>query len=181
MKNRAWEILDETLAFDHRYLKVKAQRVRLPTGATIDDFHVVVSPPWAATVALTENNELILVEQFRQGYGDLSLEIPAGLIEPGEEPMHAALRELEEETGYSASHIEPLWNTRPEPSRHDQWAHFGFVRGATFRGRRTPDATEDLRVVLRPVHELDAIIGQMVHAVHIGALLLAARRGLLVT
>jgi 8-oxo-dGTP pyrophosphatase MutT (NUDIX family) len=118
-----------------------------------------------------------LVEQYRHAHGGWSLELPAGVIESGEDPMVAALRELGEETGYGAPHIEPLWTTRPEPARHRQWAHFGVAQGARLERARALDATEDVRVVLRPLRDFDQILAEMVHALHVGALLLALRRG----
>ncbi len=180
MANKSWTVLSETIAFDERYLRVKTQRVRLPSGIEIDDYHLIESRSWAATIAVTPRRELVLVEQYRHGHGESSLELPAGVIEEGEDPMTAALRELQEETGYAGTNIQALWSTRPEPARHRQWAHIGFAANVEDTGMRSLDATEDLQVVLRPVQQLPAIIESMVHAVHIGALLLAERRGLLV-
>lgn len=179
MTIKPWQVLKERVSFEDPYLKLITQEIRLPTGAVLDSFHLLESRSWAATIALTPDNQLVLVEQYRHGHGGPSLELPAGVIEVDEDPMSAALRELEEETGYTASDIEHLWTIRPEPARHQQWAHFGVVRQAVFSGQLAPDLTEDLRVVLRPLDQLDEILSQMVHAVHVGALLLAVRKGLI--
>lgn len=175
----AWKVLDEKYALNSDYLKVLLQRVEVEPGTVIEDFHLLRSPSWAACVCLTEDQQLVLVEQYRHGHGGSSLELPAGVIDPGETPLEAAKRELEEETGYTATDFTPLWKVRPEPARHDQWAHIAFARGARLLGQQKLDETERIRIVLRPVAELDAIVEQMVHATHVGALLLAARRGLL--
>lgn len=175
----AWKVLDEQYALNSDYLKVLLQRVEVEPGTVIDDFHLLRSPSWAACVCLTEAEELVLVEQYRHGHGGTSLELPAGVIDPGEVPLEAARRELEEETGYSPAELVPLWKVRPEPARHDQWAHIAFARGARPSGVQKLDEAERIRIVLRPAAELDAILEQMVHATHVGALLLAARRGLL--
>lgn len=177
MTSDAWRVLEETTLFEDRYLGIKTQQVQLPNGILIKDYHLIESRSWAATIAVTPNRELVLVEQYRHAHGASSLELPAGVIEPGEDPMTAALRELEEETGYSAPHVQPLWTIRPEPARHRQWAYFGVAHGAELGKARALDPTEDMKVVLRPLAELDQIIAEMVHALHVGALLLALRRG----
>lgn len=178
-RTKPWKILARQTLLDVRYMSVERQRVELGSGAIIEDFHLVGSPDWAGVVCVTEKQELVLVEQYRHGHGGVSLELPAGVIEPGEDPMLAAARELEEETGYTASEIVPLWNTRPDPARHTHWAHFGFAGGARLARAQQLDVTEDISVVLRPTRDLDAIIHSMVHATHVAALLFAAKKSLI--
>ncbi len=180
MSLKPWQVIDEHLSFDGTFLRVRTQKVQLPNGHLIEDFHLLESRSWAATVAVTEENELVLVEQYRHGHGDLSLELPAGVIDAGETPKQAAARELAEETGFSSDDIQSLWQIRPEPARHSQWAHIFIAQKARRASAPQLDSTEDVRVCLLPLNELDAIVDRMVHAVHVGALLLAVRRGLIV-
>lgn len=177
---RVWQVEAETVVLDDRYLKLSTQQVRLPNGARIDDFHVIESPDWAATIAITDDGQLVLVEQYRHAHGGLSVELPAGVIEAGEAPLEAAARELTEETGYVASGVRPLWTIRPEPARHRQWAHFGIAHGVRKAGAARPEETEDLRVVLWPVSDLQRLLETMVHGLHVAALLLASQSGLLI-
>jgi 8-oxo-dGTP pyrophosphatase MutT (NUDIX family) len=174
-----WVLEHEETVLEGRYLRILRQRVTTGRGVTIPDYHIIDSPSWAAAVCLTPKQELVLVRQYRHGHEGASLELPAGIIEPGEAPLAAAVRELYEETGYEAETAEPLWSIRPEPARHRQWAHMAFVRSSANPRDAEPEETEDVTVELWPAAQLDAIVAQMVHAVHVGALLLAARRGLL--
>lgn len=176
---KPWQVLDSELILDRRWLRVHQERVRTASGVVIDEFHLIESAPWAAVVCVTEDRELVLVEQYRHGHSGPSLELPAGVIEPGEEPLVAARRELLEETGYEAPSFQALWQVRPEPARHRQWAHFALATGARLLASQALDLTEDVTVVKRPLADLDAILADMVHGLHVGALLLAARRGLL--
>ncbi len=153
--------------------------MRLPEGPDIDDFHVISAPDWAAVVCITDDHQLVLVRQYRRGHDDLSLELPAGVLEVGEDPLVGGARELLEETGYQAREIQPLAKLRPEPARHEQWAHFLVATDAERVAEPKPDSTERIEIVLRPVSELTDLLAEMVHAPHVAALLIAARKGLL--
>jgi 8-oxo-dGTP pyrophosphatase MutT (NUDIX family) len=176
---KPWEVLTADVILDRPYLRVETQKVRLGSGAVMDDFQLITAPAWVGVIALTPRQDLVLVEQYRHAHEGTSLELPAGIIEPGEEVSIAARRELREETGFEAPSVASLWQIRPEPARHRQWAHFCVARDVVQRADQSLDATEDIRVVLRPLSKLDSIVSEMVHAAHVAALLLAARRGLL--
>jgi 8-oxo-dGTP pyrophosphatase MutT (NUDIX family) len=107
--------------------------------------------------------------------------LPAGVIEAGESPLEAAQRELVEETGYAAERWEPIASVATEPSRHTVRAHFFCALGARPIADRTPDASEEIELVLVPKNSLVELVqrGDVLHGVHIGAILLAERRGLL--
>lgn len=173
-----WRVDASETLLKERYLEVVRQRVTTGSGFSIPDYHLIRSPSWAAVVCLTANRDLILVRQYRHGHEAFSLELPAGVVEPGEDPVVTARRELLEETGYDAETIESFWQVRPEPARHRQMAYFSFARCSAQPRAQTLDASEEIRVELHPVAALDRIVSEMVHGIHIAALLLAERRGL---
>lgn len=179
MSSESWKILKQTPLLERRYLRVDEHQVQLPNGVVIDDFCVIESPSWAAMLCITDDKELVLVRQYRHGHMGSSLELPAGIIDEGEEPVAAAVRELREETGYLCDGARHLWKTRPEPARHRQWAHFAYGWGVRKSALQELESTESIKVELHPVAHLDEVLTQMVHGVHIAALLLAARQGLL--
>ena len=182
---KPWTILEKKLVLERRWLTVSEQRVALPNGSVIDEFHVLQVPDWAGVIAVTGQggceDEIILVEQYRHGLGRASLELPAGVIDAGEAPMTAAIRELREETGYAADVWQPLIVVAPEPARATQRAHFFVATGAHLAGPAEPEASEVIAVRRLPILGLLAEIetGRLVHAAHIAAVLLAARRGVL--
>jgi len=176
-----WEIITDTALISERWLEVRQQRVRLANGNEIEQFHLINGPHWTAVLCLTPDRQVVLVRQYRHGFGGASLELPAGVIEPSEAPIDAARRELLEESGFEAASLELLLSTAPEPSRSSTRAHFFFARDARPVKAQQLDSCEDMEVVLVTVTELLELIdhGHILHAAHIAAILLAWRRGLL--
>jgi len=175
-----WQVLERRTLISRRWLTVYEDRVKLANGREMAEFHVLDSPTWAGVLCLTADDEIVLVRQYRHGIAGESLELPAGVIEPGEEPLAGAQRELREETGYLAESWQPIVSVATEPSRHTVRAHFFCALGATPSGVRALDESEDIDVVRVPRAEVLGLIdsGRIVHGIHIGAILLAARRGL---
>ena len=114
--------------FDGRVLKLSVEQVEMPNGK-VSELEVIRHPGAAAMVPLTADGEVLLVRQFRYATGGWLLEVPAGKLDPGEEPATCARRELEEETGYSAGELISLgwiWTT---PGFTDEKIHLYLARG----------------------------------------------------
>jgi 8-oxo-dGTP pyrophosphatase MutT (NUDIX family) len=169
------------MLIDRRWIEVHEQHVRLPNGHEIDEFHLIRGPDWAGVLAITEDQRVVLVRQYRHGLGGESLELPAGVLDVGESPAAAAERELREETGYVADEFLPISRVSTEPARNTTRAHFFVAAGARYVGAPTPEMTEAISVELHPVRQLGALLdaGAIDHGIHVGAILLAARRGLI--
>ncbi len=176
-----WQVLARRMLLERRWIRLREDHVRLANGHEIEEFHVIDAPSWASVLAVTEKDEVVLVRQYRHGIASESLELPAGVIEAGETPLEAAQRELREETGYGAERWEPIASVATEPSRHTVQAHFFCALGAKAVAPRAPDASEEIELVLVPKSSLVELVlrGDVVHGVHVGAILVAERRGLL--
>ncbi|MEZ4222167.1 MAG: NUDIX hydrolase [Polyangiaceae bacterium] len=173
-----WKVLDERTLLERKWLTITEQHVELPRDVKME-FHLVSSPDWTSVLALTAERQVVIVEQYRHALGGVSRELPAGVIDPGESPLQAAQRELKEETGYSATDWRVLQVVRTEPVRHTNSAHFFFAADARRTQEPTPMEDETIQVRLLDVGELLRWVddGRIVHGVHVGAILLAARRG----
>jgi ADP-ribose pyrophosphatase len=176
-----WQVLESRLVVERRWIEVHEQRVRLGNGHEIDEFHKVVMPNWAAVLCLTAEDEVVLVRQYRHGIEEECVELPAGVIEPEESPLEGAKRELLEETGYVADEWSLIRTFATEPSRHTVRAHFFCARGARVDRERAPEPSEDIELLKLPLADLLPLCdrGEIVHGIHVAAILLAHRKGLL--
>ncbi len=126
-----------------------------------------VGPDWCNVVPLTHDGRIVLVRQHRWGTDAPSLEIPGGLVDPGETPLEAARRELHEETGYDAESIVPLGRVHPNPALQGNVLHMFLAHGCAPHGRgQQLEELEDCEVVLLERGQLEDALerGEIGHA-----------------
>ncbi len=144
-------ISGETL-FRGRIVNVREDRVLLPDGKEALR-EVIEHPGGVAVLALTDDLKVATVRQFRYPMGEILREIPAGKLEPGEDPADCGRRELREETGFVCSQYEPLGVTYPSPGCYGEKLHLFLARGLT-ACEACPDEDEWLSAELVPLEEL---------------------------
>lgn len=178
---RPWTTLASERLIERWWMTLRQDRVRLPGGQILDEYHVAEYPDWACVLALTDDRQAVLVEQYRYGIDRVVLELPAGVIDPGEVPEVAARRELLEETGYEARRWDRLGALAVEPGRHTNYGHVYVARGCHAVAAPAPDASEDLRLRLVPATSLPDLVegGEIAHGIHAAAVFWALARGLL--
>jgi ADP-ribose pyrophosphatase len=125
--------------------------VRLPNGETVE-LETIRHPGAAAVVPVKDDGTVVLVRQFRHAASGFIYEIPAGKLHPGEDPLHCASRELEEEVGYRASSFELLSSIFTAPGFADEVIHVYKATGLT-KGRQQLDRDEVLDVIEMPLAE----------------------------
>jgi 8-oxo-dGTP pyrophosphatase MutT (NUDIX family) len=155
-------------------LDVLSVRFRQPVRGTDREFVVLHPPDWVNVVAVTPGGRLVLVRQFRFGSNDFSLELPGGVIEAGEDPLAAGVRELTEETGYGGGAVRLLGSVFPNPAIQDNRCHFVLVDGAVPTAPMDWDDDEEISVSTATIDEaVDwARSGRITHSLSVAALML---------
>lgn len=137
--------------FKGRIINLRVDDALLPDGS-VAKREVVEHPGGVCVAALTENNELLFVEQFRYPYSEVVLELPAGKLEYGEDPFEVGKRELREETGAVAEEYESLGKLYPTPGYCGEIIHMYFAKNLTFTSQDL-DSDEFLEVRKIPLKE----------------------------
>lgn len=134
-----------------KVVTLNVDTVQLPNGVTID-LETIRHPGAAAIVPIKDDGTVVLIRQFRHAAGGFIYEIPAGKLSPGEDPLHCAARELEEEVGYRASSFELLSSIFTAPGFADEVIHVYKATGL-MKGRQQLDRDEVLEIVEMPLHQ----------------------------
>jgi ADP-ribose pyrophosphatase len=154
----SWELVESKRDRSYKLFSVHLNRSRSPRTGQVHEFQVLDSPDWVAVIAVTPKNELVMVEQFRHGTGELSLEPPGGLVKEGQSPEQSAREELQEETGYVANTWESLGWMHPMPALFTNRFHVFLARDAIPTGNLDPDETEEIETLLLPVSQVKDFI-----------------------
>ena len=168
----AWEVIGRETLQDCRVFRVQRATVRSPHTAAAHPFYTIDADAWVNVVATTPGGELVMVRQWRHGASKVTLEIPGGLIDPGETPAEAAARELLEETGFAAPRVRPLGAVNPNPALFANRVHTFLAENCERVSEVQNGPLEETWVELVPEAELPARLraGDVDHALVIAAL-----------
>jgi ADP-ribose pyrophosphatase len=163
---------DQTLV-ENWMLRLRRERFRSRGSGKSHDYYVAYLADGVQVVALTPENRVVLVRQFRAGSRRDSLELPGGLVEAGEEPSTAGPRELLEETGFTGLPPEQLGSFWSNPAILSMRITTIVIRDAQLTASPRPDQTEELSIELFPVEEIRSLIlqGRVDHGASVAGLL----------
>ncbi len=151
---------------DCRVLTVHETSSVSPLTGDTHHFFVMNTTDWVNIVPVTENDEVVCTRQFRHGSEAITLEIPGGMVDAGEEASVAAARECLEETGYATNQLVPLGVLAPNPALFGNALHTFYAPGAKLAAEIENTATEQTEVQLIPFGQLESMLvnGEIDHA-----------------
>ena len=150
------KLIESTLLYEGKLLKLRCDTVTLPNG-TVSVREIIEHPGAVAVVAVTATGQIVLVRQYRHAVGDILLEIPAGKLNPGENPLDCAYRELEEETGFAAGSLRHLASVYTTPGFTNEKIHL-FFASELRQTKQNPDEDEFINVELYESVQLQSMI-----------------------
>jgi ADP-ribose pyrophosphatase len=169
---RRWESVSAEPLADCAVFRVSRTMARSPTTGDVHPFFRIDAEEWVNVVPVTDDGHVVMVRQYRHGSQDVTLEIPGGIVDPGESPETAALRELVEETGYGARDVSPAGSLNPNPALFANRVHTFVAYGCTRVAEIQNTAMEETQVELVALDHMRRRVrdGHIDHALVVAAL-----------
>ena len=164
-----WKVESSEYVFRERWLRIRRDAVRLQNGHLLPEYYIIETVDFVGTLAITTEGQMVLVRQYRHGIGETHYELCAGLMEPEEtDPLAAAKRELQEETGYGGGEWTKWETLSQNPAIHNNWMHIYLAVGVEKVGGQDLDDGEELTVHLFSPAEVRGLLltGGIVQALH---------------
>jgi ADP-ribose pyrophosphatase len=172
-----WTTLSSEEVLKLGFFRLRKDSCQLPDGRVMPNYYTLEFADWVNVIPVTEQGNIVLIRQYRHSAGETILEIPGGSTDPrlNENPERAALRELEEETGYTAQHIKSLGYHYPNPALLSNKMHTFIATGCKKTKNQELDPFEDIEVFEASPKELIEKIqnGEIKHSIILASLLMA--------
>jgi 8-oxo-dGTP pyrophosphatase MutT (NUDIX family) len=170
--SKPWECISTELGPDLKLFQARFDLMRNPRNSVEVQAVVLESPDWVNIVALTPDQKVVVVRQYRFGTGKIGIEIPAGIVDPGETSRETAVRELREETGYTTEDWEYLGYVEPNPAFLNNVCHHWLANDVQRTHKPGLDEGEDLLVDEMGLEEIrqEITTGRMRHSLSLIAL-----------
>jgi ADP-ribose pyrophosphatase len=164
-----WKILSSEYLYKETWFTIRKDVCETPDGKIIDPYYVYEFPTWVSAFAVTADNKVVMVKQYRHGIQDTILEVPGGCVDATDiNFQEAAARELKEETGFEFSHYEYLGKVSPNPSTNNNWMHMFLASGGIRVSEQQLDHNEEIEVILMDIDEVEKLLDEnkIVQALH---------------
>ncbi len=169
---RVWPEVEAEFLEDYRVFRVTRSVARSPKDEALHSFFRIDTNDWVNIVPVTDEGDIVMVRQYRHGSKRVTLEIPGGLVDPGESPAEAALREMREETGYAADRCHAIGSVNPNPALFSNQLHLFSAEGVRPVGAIANEGSEETAVELVALDDVPELVrsGKIEHALVVAAL-----------
>jgi len=172
-----WKLLSSEYISRHKYFNARRDRCEMPDGKVVDPYFVVEIPPSSCALAITEDEKVLMVRQYRHPIAQTILELPGGFVDEAEDPGIAVLRELLEETGYEFPSFKYLGKVAANPGVLSGFTHLFLATGGKKVSAQHLDDNEQIEIVLVPLEQVREMLNnnEIVQSLHVSCLFYAFR------
>ena len=166
-----WKLGARLPGHDYRIFTTGFVEAAHPRTGALKRFSLIECVDWVNIIALTPDDRVVVIRQFRVGTSSVCIEIPGGMVDDGETPLAAAMRELEEETGYTAKTWRTLGRVAPNPAIQNNHLHSFLALDAEQTAPQRLDSNEVIDIELVPLPDVQAMLrdGRIDHALVLDA------------
>lgn len=167
-----WDKVSSQVVSDHRIMKLRQDSSRSPRTGKTHSFFILESNDWINVIPITSEGSVILIHQFRHGTGELTLEIPGGMVDDEDGSARtSAIRELREETGFVADKMIPIGSVHPNPAFLTNRCHTFLALDVRLEGQTQFDAAEDIQIEAFDLTDVPSLIssGRITHSLVVAA------------
>ena len=156
---KKWKTISSEYIYMHRPWGVlRKDHVQTSSGFDIPNYYVLEYPDWVNVLGITTDNQIVLIKQYRHALGVIAFELPAGVIDEGEEPLVAAKREMLEETGYGNGEWKAYMQLCANPATHTNLTHCFIATGLEKVQEQELENSEEIEVQLFELADVKQIL-----------------------
>ncbi|EEI90890.1 NUDIX hydrolase [Sphingobacterium spiritivorum] len=173
-----WKLLASEYIIKRPWATLRVDKMELPNGNIKEEYYVLEYPTWVNMIGITKDQKILFVRQYRHGADQIMVELPAGVVEEGEDPRDAARRELLEETGFAFEGIEEICKLYANPATSGNLTYTYILQGGVKVQEQELDNSEDIEVVEMTIEEAKTFLfeNKLGQALHTAALFYAFRK-----
>ena len=176
---KPWQPLSSRYIHRESWFSLRADKVLKGNGQEMDPYYVLEYSNWVNILPVTKDGRVVLVRQYRYALGCFSIEVPGGIMDPHEkDPLEAAKRELLEETGYSAGHVEQVAVVATNPATHNNRLYCYLATDCELTHELDHDENEEIEVLVVSMEELLELLrtNQIIQSLHVSSILYSLMR-----